>query len=76
MVEHGRARPLSALSSHCLPLYEKLRDGLIPDDLDRALSTLPAKKFRFHQIPPFYTLHDTFIVDFSITHSSFSFITE
>ena len=58
-------------------LYEKLReDNLIPDDLDRALSTLAAEKFPTRQISTLYTLHDTFIVDFSISHSTFSFITE
>ena len=72
--------PLSALinsSAMYYLLYEKLReDNLIPDDLDRALSTLAAEKFPTRQISTLYTLHDTFIVDFSISHSTFSFITE
>jgi hypothetical protein len=60
------SRPLCSLPKHYSTLYEKLReDGFIPDDLDRALSTLPSALLsrRSHVL---FTLNDTFIVHFSI----------
>ena len=67
MLANGRAwaRPLYTLSKCYLPLYEKLReDRLISDDLDTVLSNLPSKKNRFRRRNCFYTLNDTFVVDF------------
>ena len=49
------------------PLYEKLREEkFVPDDLHRALSTLPTLFPRYRRSKQrLYTLNDTFIVDFS-----------
>ena len=60
-------RPLYVLPEFYIPLYEKLREEqLVPDDLDRALSTLPLPKetLRCNWSHRLYTLNDTFIVDF------------
>jgi hypothetical protein len=75
------ARPLSVLSSgsYYSHLYAKLReDQLVPDDLDAVLSTLPLKGVgvRYCRSQLLYTLHDTFIIDFSNIASYFSVITE
>ena len=70
-------RPLCTLSNRYLPLYKKLReDHLIPDDLDAFLSTLPSKRLNFLRCNLFHTLHDTFIVDFSLVNFYFLVITE
>jgi hypothetical protein len=60
------SRPLCSLPKLYSPLYEKLREeGFVPDDLDRALSTLPSALLcGLSQI--LFTLNDTFIVHFSI----------
>ena len=71
------SRPLRFLPKYYLPLYEKLReDGLVPDELDRILSTLPSKFPSYYRNrQSLYTLNDTFTVNFSII-GSFCFITE
>jgi hypothetical protein len=69
--------PLYTLSKYYLPLYEKLReDRLVSDDLDTALSTLPAKRTHYNMKLPLYTLNDTFILDFSCRLLRFSVVTE
>ena len=76
LLSDGRAwtRRLVTLSKDDLRLYEKLKeDGFISDDLHSALSTLP-KKIMHNS--PFYTLHDPFLVNFSVTHATFFVITE
>ena len=71
------SRSLFNLSKFFLPLYEKLReDQLIPDDLDRVLTTLPTRKYSYTRSHFLYTLNDTFIVDFSRRGYVFSVITE
>ena len=60
------SRPLFYLSKFFPLLYEKLReDQLIPDDLDKVLAVFPSKKSLYRRSQLFYTLNDTFIVDFS-----------
>ena len=59
-------RPLFGLSNSYFPLYEKLREEqFVPDDLHTILSTLPSVKLRYSRSRPFYTINDTFIIDFS-----------
>ena len=71
------SRPLFVLPRYYIPLYEKLReDGLVPDDLDRVLSTVNASKYYPRSGHCLYTLNDTFIVDFSRKWSSYLAITE
>ena len=68
------SRPLLHLSKHHPDLYENLReDGLIPDDLDTALAALPSESWHSRL---FYTLNDTFLVDFSSTKMNFLVVTE
>jgi hypothetical protein len=56
------SRSLYQVSKHYIPLYEKLREeGLVPDDLDAVLSTLPPQMPISQHL---YTLNDTFIVEF------------
>ena len=61
------SRPLLFLPKYYFPLYEKLREeGLVPDDLDRVLSTLPSNILMYNRGRRcLYTFNDTFIVDFS-----------
>jgi hypothetical protein len=48
-----------------LDLYGELReDGLVSDDLDTVLSTLPSKTHSYRRSQVCYTLNDTFIIDF------------
>jgi hypothetical protein len=69
------SRPLCVLSRRYKPLYEKLReDRLVPDDLDAILIT--SEYPCYNQSQPFYTLNDTFIVDFSCTSHYLFVITE
>jgi hypothetical protein len=71
------ARPLYTLSKFYVPLYEKLReDGLISDDLDTVLSTMPTEKILFRRSKLFYTLYDTFVIDFSNISTIFIVVTE
>ena len=71
------SRPLYSISKHYPSLYEKLReDRLIPEDLDIVLSTLPSRGQSCIRSHFFYTLNDTFIVDFSSSWKSFFVITE
>jgi hypothetical protein len=71
------SRPIHALSSHYLALYEKLKeDRFIPDDLDKILSTLPIKRHKYRRSHLFYTLNDTFTVDFSAKSLTLYVITE
>ena len=66
------SRPLYVLSKSYSPLYEKLRkEGLVPDDLDMALSTLPSKMLSYRRSNLLYSLNDAFIVDFSNLGSTF-----
>ena len=59
-------RPLYFLSKCYYFLYEKLReDGLVSDDLDKILSTLPSTNPKYRQSQILYTLNDPFIIDFS-----------
>ena len=59
------SRPLHALPKYYNPLYEKLReDQLVPDDLDAALSTLPSPYPKYRRSHHFYSLNDTFILNF------------
>ena len=68
------SRSLYHVSKFFLPLYEKLReDGLVSDDLDAFLSTLPPKLPRCQLL---YTLNDTFVIDFSFTKQTLFAITE
>ena len=61
------ARPLYTLSKRFFPLYEKLREeDIIPDDLDKALSTLPSRDIRYQKSQVLYTFNDTFIVNFAM----------
>ena len=75
-------RPLTYLSTSLPSLYNKLReDQLVPDDLDRVLTTLPSrsrtvKSWNFRRSHFLYTLNDTFIVDFSRRLYDFTVITE
>jgi len=70
-------RPIYMLSKYWPPLYEKLReDQFIPDDLHKALSTLPLKNPNYYRNHFLYTLNDTFIVDFNRLRLSFLVITE
>ena len=60
------SRPLYTVSKCYIPLYDKLReDQLVPDDLDRALSSFPPKATRFRRSHHLYSLNDEFIIDFS-----------
>ena len=73
------SRPIHALSSYhrYLALYEKLKeDRFIPDDLDKILSTFPIKRHNYQRSHFFYTLNDTFIVDFSAKKFTLCVITE
>jgi hypothetical protein len=71
------SRPLYVLSKSYLPLYEKLREErFVPDDLDRVLLTLPSAKPNYCGSRFFYTLNDTFTVDFSKNMLTFFVITE
>ena len=66
-------RPLYGLPNSYFPLYEKLREEqFVPEDLHTILSTLPSVKLRYSRSRLFYTLNDTFIVDFS--HYKFDLI--
>ena len=59
------SRPLCVLPKFYNLLYEKLREEhLIPDDLDKALSTIPIGPYNYSRRNTLYTLNDTFIVDF------------
>ena len=63
-------------SQYHVPLYEKLREnGLVSDDLDAVLSTLPRIIRKCQEI---FTLNDTFkfVVDFSSQDLYFNVITE
>jgi hypothetical protein len=76
--ENGQAwsRPLLFLPRYYAPLYEKLKEeGLVPDDLDRVLSTLPYKFPSYRGRQRLFTLNDRFIVDFS-KKDTFFVITE
>ena len=70
--------PLYSVSKLCPLLYEKLKeDQFIPDDLNTALATLPSKKYTSHYRNHFfYSLNDTFIVDFNTTRLTFFVVTE
>ena len=59
-------------------LYEKLREeNLVPDDLDRALSTsLSSGLFTRSQSQILYTINDTFTIDFSNKTKCLIVITE
>ena len=71
------SRPLFTLSKFSLPLYEKLREeGFVPGDLHTVLSTFPPTSIQYHRSHLFYTLNDTFIVDFSKKKLRFCFVTE
>ena len=70
-------RPLYTLSKRYLSLYKKLsEDGLVPDDLDTALSTLPSKDVRFRRSHILYRLNDTFIFEFGCFYNFLFVITE
>ena len=70
-------RPLYSLSKLYFSLYEKLREEqLIPDDLNTALATLPSEKYSIYRNLFFYSLNDTFIVDFSTGLLTLSVVTE
>ena len=71
------SRPLHVLPRYYTAVYEKLREErLIPDDLHAALSAIP-KPFPARPANRFfYTLHDTFIIDFSIYSQHSWVITE
>ena len=70
------SRPLYVLSKYFPFLYEKLREErFVPDDLDRALLTLPSVKVN-NRCQILHTLNDTIIIDFSIHKPSFFIITE
>ena len=67
-----------AFALQCLKILDpsvwKLReDGLVPDDLDAVLSTFPPEVSRAQN---FYSLNDTFIIDFSHIRLTFCIITE
>ena len=69
MVDNGRFT-----SQYHVPLYEKLREnGLVSDDLDAVLSTLPRILRKCQEL---YTLNDTFVVDFSSQDLYITVITE
>ena len=70
------SRPLYILPKSYFPLYEMLREeGLVPVDLDRALSTF-STRHHYRGRRRIYTLNETFIVDFNNNESSFTVITE
>jgi hypothetical protein len=59
-------RPLHVLPKYYTVLYEKLREErLIPDDLHAALLAIPKTFPSYSRSQFLYTLHDTFIIDFS-----------
>ena len=65
MVSHGRVQFI-IFQSFMLLCMKKLReDGLIPDDLDKALSALPSQRYNYCPSRILYALNDTFILDFS-----------
>ena len=71
--------PLCTLSKYSTPniLYEKLREEqLVPNDLDKVLSSFPDRCLRYRQVQVLYTLNDTFIANFGPTKRSFNIITE
>ena len=71
------SRPLLSLFQHYFPLYEKLREErLVPDDLDKTLSTFPSYPIRYRRCHIIYSLNDTFIIDFHQSQLSLSVITE
>jgi hypothetical protein len=71
------SRPLYFVSKYYRLLYERLReDRLVPDDLDAALSTFPAKKARYRQVNILYTLNDPTVVHFNIRSVNFLVVTE
>ena len=83
LVKYGRtchiwSRPLYGLSRYSKPLYMKLREeGIVPDDLDAAISTFPPSLRRhFYLRRQLYTFNDSFIFSFSISDLSFTIITE
>ena len=71
------SRPLHVLPKYHARVYEKLREEqLIPDDLHAALSAIP-KTFGPNCRSRFlYTLHDTFIIDFSQNKQNLCVVTE
>jgi hypothetical protein len=71
------SRPLFVLSKSYTHLYKKLvEDRLVPDDLDAALSTFATRFPKYDIKQLFYTLNDTFIVEFSRLAQYFFVITE
>ena len=71
------SRPLFTLLDYYPRLYEKLREErLVPDDLDKALSTLLFRKFSYSRTQFVYTLNDAFIVNFTSENMWFAVITE
>jgi hypothetical protein len=71
--------PLYFVSRHNDLLYQKLREeGLVPDDLDAALSTLHPKwpVGRDYGGELLYTLNDPFVIDFAKNELFFTVITE
>ena len=71
------SRPLYSLSKYYISLFEKLKeDRLLPDDLVTALSTFPLRRCNYHPSHLYYTLNDTFPVDFSIRRPSLMVVTE
>ena len=71
------SRPLHVVSKCYIPLYEKLREeGIVPDDLDAALSTLPHTFPRYRRSHLLYSLNDTFIVNFDMRTLKLTVITE
>ena len=79
MLTNGQlwSRPLHCLSKYYVPLYQKLReDQLLPDDLVTALSTFPSRRCHYQRSHFFYTLNDTFTVDFSSRTLYFIVVTE
>ena len=71
------SRPLHVLPKRYTLVYEKLREErLIPDDLHAALSAIPKTLALNSRTQFLYTLHDTFIIDFSKYAHSLYVITE
>jgi hypothetical protein len=79
LISNGQpwSRPLYMLSKCYIRLYDNLReDGLVPDDLDAALSTLPSISPSYRRSQLLSTLNDSFTIDFSIQEPYFYIITE
>jgi hypothetical protein len=70
-------RPLYTVSRSHTSLYQKLReDGLVSDDLDSVLSSLPIKHLVFSIDHLLYSFNDEFIIDFGALEQTFSILTE